>query len=119
MQNVTLSASFFEESRVKALSLQKDGETAILLLYQRVCPIGIRRQTGTPPKGTAAICRKQGDRGYSGEGVSRAFHSLMAVTRYVLVGQSCREVSGTLLLGEVSPAAKYCGSPSSKGGKCL
>lgn len=31
MQNVALSASFFEESRIKALSLQKDGETAILL----------------------------------------------------------------------------------------
>lgn len=31
MQNVALSASFFEESRIKALSLQKDGETALLL----------------------------------------------------------------------------------------
>lgn len=31
MQNVTLSASFFEESRIKALLLQKDGETALLL----------------------------------------------------------------------------------------
>lgn len=31
MQNVTLSSSFFEESRIKALSLQKDGETALLL----------------------------------------------------------------------------------------
>lgn len=31
MQTVTLLASFFEESRIKALSLQKDGETALLL----------------------------------------------------------------------------------------
>ena len=31
MQNAALSASFFEESRIKALSLQKDGETALLL----------------------------------------------------------------------------------------
>lgn len=31
MQNATLSSSFFEESRIKALSLQKDGETALLL----------------------------------------------------------------------------------------
>lgn len=31
MQNVILSSSFFEESRIKALSLQKDGETALLL----------------------------------------------------------------------------------------
>ncbi len=31
MQNVALFASFFEESRIKALSLQKDGETALLL----------------------------------------------------------------------------------------
>ncbi len=31
MQNVTLSSSFFEESRIKALLLQKDGEAALLL----------------------------------------------------------------------------------------
>lgn len=106
MQNITLSASFFEESRIKALSLQKDGETALLLWLK----LSSR---------TAAIYGKQNCRGCRGEGVSRAFHSLLAVTRYVLVGQSCREVSRTLLLGEVSPAAKYGGSPSSKGGKCL
>lgn len=34
MQNVTLSTSFFEESRIKALTLQKDGETALLLLLK-------------------------------------------------------------------------------------
>lgn len=31
MQNVTLLSSFFEDSRIRALSLQKDGEAALLL----------------------------------------------------------------------------------------
>ena len=31
MQNVTLSSLFFEESRIKALALQKDGETSLVL----------------------------------------------------------------------------------------
>lgn len=31
MQNAILSSSFFEESRIKALSLQKEGEEALLL----------------------------------------------------------------------------------------
>lgn len=45
MQNVTLSASFFEESRIKALSLQKDGETA-LLLWLRLFFTAVREDSG-------------------------------------------------------------------------
>lgn len=45
MQNITLSASFFEESRIKALSLQKDGETA-LLLWLKLFFTAVREDSG-------------------------------------------------------------------------